>query len=101
MKASIIVPTLNRSALLQRTISSLLAQTFPVGDFEIIVVDNGSTDSTRATVESLRKEHPKSRLRYVYEPEPGLLSGRHRGALEATGEILVFTDCLLYTSRCV
>jgi glycosyltransferase involved in cell wall biosynthesis len=92
MKVSIIVPTLNRSALLRSTIVSLIAQTFPADDFEIIVIDNGSTDSTGATVESLRGEHPKSRLRYFYEPEPGLLSGRHRGALEATGEILVFTD---------
>ena len=38
------------------------------------------------------REMPHHRIRYLLEPEPGLLSGRHRGALESDGEILVFLD---------
>ena len=92
MRISVIVPTLNRSASLHQTLVSVLTQAFPASDFEVIVVDNGSKDSTRAAVETLQTDHPNLRLRYIYEPEPGLLSGRHRGALEASGEILAFTD---------
>jgi glucosyl-dolichyl phosphate glucuronosyltransferase len=92
VKASIIVPTLNRSVLLRTTIGSIVQQTLPTNQFEIIVVDNGSTDNTADTVDSLIKEHSQHRIRYVHEPEPGLLAGRHRGASEAIEELLVFVD---------
>jgi glycosyltransferase involved in cell wall biosynthesis len=92
MKASIIVPTLNRSALLSKAVRSIALQTVPADQFEIIVIDNGSTDSTREIVDALIENHPHHEIRYVYEPEPGLLAGRHRGALEAIGELLIFVD---------
>lgn len=92
MKASIIVSTFNRSGLLRRMLSSIAQQTFPVDQFEIIVVDTGSIDNTRATIDALIEDHPHNRIRYLYEPVPGNLAGRHRGALEAVGEFLVFVD---------
>jgi glucosyl-dolichyl phosphate glucuronosyltransferase len=92
MKASVIVPTLNRSALLRETVSSIILQTFTVDQFEVVVVDNGSTDNTRKIVESLIENHPRHQIRYVYEPEPGLLAGRHRGTHEAVGDLLIFVD---------
>jgi glucosyl-dolichyl phosphate glucuronosyltransferase len=92
MKASVIVPTLNRSRLLRETLSSIIQQTFQVDQFEVVVVDNGSTDDTRKIVESFIDGHPRHRIRYVYEPEPGLLAGRHRGTHEAVGDLLIFVD---------
>ncbi len=89
---SIITPTLNRADFLKLAIQSFVRQDFPPERFEIIVVDNGSTDSTKQIVEDAMTAHKSHTIRYIYEPEPGLLSGRHRGALEAKGDILVFTD---------
>jgi GT2 family glycosyltransferase len=64
----------------------------PPGSFEILIVDNGSSDNSRGETESVMREMPQHCIRYLLEPEPGLLSGRHRGALESDGEILVFLD---------
>jgi glucosyl-dolichyl phosphate glucuronosyltransferase len=89
---SIITPTLNRADLLKLLIKSFVGQDISPEQFEIIVVDNGSSDSTRQEVEAAIANNKSHIIRYVHEPEPGLLSGRHRGALEAKGKILVFTD---------
>lgn len=88
---SIIVPTCNRAKSLSFAINSFCLQNYPVEQFEIIIVDNDSTDNTKEVVDkaiTVNTHH----IRYIYEPEPGLLSGRHRGALEAKGEILTFVD---------
>jgi glycosyltransferase involved in cell wall biosynthesis len=92
MSVSCIIPTLNRSALLTKTINSLIKQNVPQDLYEILIVDNGSTDNTKAISEDIIKETANRRIRYLFEPEPGLLAGRHRGALEAKGELLVFVD---------
>jgi glycosyltransferase involved in cell wall biosynthesis len=89
---SCIIPTLNRSAFLRNTIKSLINQTVAPDLYEIIVVDNGSTDETKEISQNLMKETPSRQIRYMFDPEPGLLTGRHRGALEAKGELLVFVD---------
>ncbi|MCF6150676.1 MAG: glycosyltransferase [Candidatus Kuenenia sp.] len=91
MKASIIIPTRNRSKWITSAIQSFVEQDFPASRCEIIVVDNGSTDNTREIAEQAASLN-KNNIRYIYEPEPGLLSGRHRGASEAKGDILVFVD---------
>ena len=92
VKCSVIIPTYNRCGLLKKTIESLVHQDFPAGQYEILIVDNGSTDSTRQVAESAISAYQGRNIRYIFEPEPGLLSGRHKGALEAKGEILVFVD---------
>ncbi|MBE9009679.1 glycosyltransferase family 2 protein [Pseudanabaenaceae cyanobacterium LEGE 13415] len=84
---SAIICTHNRGRYLGLAIESLLAQDFP--DFEIIVVDNASTDQTRSIVESRLKDE---RLRYVYESELGLSVARNTGAKIAYGEILAYLD---------
>jgi GT2 family glycosyltransferase len=68
-----------------------LNQSLPPDGYEIIVVDNGSTDDTRAAMERIQKRNG-TRVRYVHENRPGLHNGRHRGFGEARGEILVFAD---------
>ncbi|NJO40369.1 MAG: glycosyltransferase family 2 protein [Cyanobacteria bacterium CRU_2_1] len=85
---SAIICTHNREAYLGAAIDSLLAQDFP-GEFEVIVVDNASSDRTREVVES-RLSHP--RLRYVYEPITGLSVARNTGANAAHSPILAYLD---------
>lgn len=88
---SIIIPTFNRADCLTAALKSFVSQNFPIEAFEILVVDNGSTDRTREIVETAISDY-SHHIHYIYEPEPGLLSGRHRGALKASGEILIFVD---------
>ncbi|AFY36210.1 glycosyltransferase family 2 protein [Calothrix sp. PCC 7507] len=92
MEISIIIPTLNRASSLELAIKSFCLQNCSPDNFEILVVDNGSTDNTKDITETARNAFPSHQIRYIYEPEPGLLSGRHRGALEAKGDILTFVD---------
>jgi len=92
MSISCIIPTLNRSALLRNTIKTLINQTISPDIYEIIVVDNGSVDDTKEILQNIMKETANRQIRYIFDPEPGLLTGRHRGALEAKGELLVFVD---------
>lgn len=85
---SAIICTHNRASYLGAAIDSLLAQDF-TGDYEIIVVDNASTDSTRSVVEQ-RLSHP--RLHYVYEATVGLSVARNTGAKVAKAPILAYLD---------
>ncbi|MEP0915316.1 glycosyltransferase family 2 protein [Leptolyngbya sp. DQ-M1] len=84
---SAIICTHNRDRYLGLAIDSLLAQDFTA--FEIIVVDNASSDRTREVVEA-RLADP--RLRYIYEPEIGLSVARNTGANSAKSEILTYLD---------
>ncbi len=86
-KIAAIICTHNRDSYLGAAIDSLLAQNYP--DFEVLIVDNGSTDTTRQIVAS-RQSH--SRLSYVYEPTLGLSVARNRGAEETTAPILAYLD---------
>jgi glycosyltransferase involved in cell wall biosynthesis len=89
--ASIIVPTCNRADSLARTLQSLCAQRVQA-DYQILVVDNGPTDETRRVALEGIAAHPQQMIHYIQEPIPGLLSGRHRGALEAKSDLLIFVD---------
>lgn len=91
MDVSIIIPTLNRCELLCDAIESARDQMFLSERYEIIVVDNGSTDDTREVVERLSQERSKP-IRYVYQPRRGLHWARHAGAAAARSEILAYTD---------
>jgi glucosyl-dolichyl phosphate glucuronosyltransferase len=87
---SVIVPTRNRAALLEKALRSLLAQTLSPLDFEVIVIDNGSTDNTVDVVGLMRKI--QGNLHYFKEPRPGLHAGRHKGFVEAHSNLLVYAD---------
>ena len=87
---SIIVSTYNRCELLKGALLSLLSQNAPP-DFEVLVVDNNSTDNTRAAVQSLAAQYPE-RLRYFFEPMQGLSYARNTGIANARAQIIAFTD---------
>jgi len=83
---SIILPTYNRSSLLPRAIDSVLQQTF--SDFELIVVDDGSTDATQQLVSN----YADNRVRYVYQENKGVCVARNHGVAVANAPYLVFLD---------
>jgi len=83
---SIIIPTYNSYDKLLRSIRSVENQTYE--NFEIIVVDDGSTDGTKTKIE---KEHFK-KLRYLYKSNGGPASARNFGIREARGEYVCFLD---------
>ena len=90
LSLSIVICTHNRAGLLPVVLRSLADQTAPRDRYEILLVDNGSTDSTRQTAESFLPSLPN--LRYVYEAEIGLSSARNRGWREARAEYVGFLD---------
>ena len=69
---SIVIATFNRSAYLLRTLESLAGQTLPAQEFEILVVNNNSTDDTPAVFAGFARQHPELRLRMVAEPVQGI-----------------------------
>jgi glycosyltransferase involved in cell wall biosynthesis len=85
---SAIICTHNRDTYLGAAIDSLLAQNF-VANFEVVIVDNGSSDSTREVVEQ-RATDP--RVKYIFEPTIGLSVARNTGARVASAEILAYLD---------
>lgn len=89
MDLSIIIPTLNRAPALQATLRSLRQQVSGYW-FEVIVVDNGSTDHTREICAAAGKELPH--FTYCYDDAPGMLTGRHKGAALAQAALLSFID---------
>lgn len=84
---SAIICTHNREAYLGAAIDTALAQDF--ASFEVLVIDNGSTDRTKDIV-AARSQDP--RLRYIYEPVLGLSVARNTGAREARSAILAYLD---------
>ena len=90
--ASVIVRTYNRASYLSICLDALAAQTADRTTFEIIVVDNNSTDDTQDVVQGFARSHPTLRVRYVLETRRGTSYANNCGVLAASGEILCFTD---------
>ncbi|MBD2629103.1 glycosyltransferase [Trichormus variabilis] len=88
LQISAIICTHNRDTYLGAAIDSLLAQDF-TANFEIVVVDNGSSDRTREVVEQ-RAADP--RLKYIFEPILGLSVARNTGAKATSADIIAYLD---------
>lgn len=99
-RLSIILCTYNRRNLVLSALASLRRQTLPYNQFEVIVIDNGSTDGTLATVRTYvsagvqleRKAADLWQVQCLSEPHNGLAHARHTGLLAASGDIAVFLD---------
>lgn len=87
---SIILCTYNRCESLEEALRSILKNQGTC-NYEIIAVDNNSTDHTRKLVENYR-ERFSDRMRYCFEPKQGINFARNRGLQEARGDIVVYTD---------
>jgi len=90
ISVSVIIPTHNRSHMLRQTIASLCKQDMDINSYEIIIVDNASTDETKKVAEEFKDKSFK--IQYIYEPILGLHYARHAGAKAANGEILLYLD---------
>ena len=88
---TILVCTHNRAELLRGALESLEGQGLDRSRFEVLVVDNASTDATAAVVAECAAR-AKIDIRGVFEPELGLDAARNRGVREAAGEIIAFLD---------
>ncbi len=90
VQVSIIICTCNRAALMRRTLDSMRSLAIPRGvTWEIVVVNNNSTDDTAAVLASFAERLP---LTCVFEPVPGLSRSRNRGVAASSGDLLLFTD---------
>jgi GT2 family glycosyltransferase len=92
MNASIIIATYNRAAYLSRCLEALAALETDPTMFEIIIVDNNSSDNTREVVQGFVQEHPTLSIHYLFEKEQGAALARNSAIAEASGEILCFLD---------
>lgn len=88
-KVSVIIPTHNREKYIERAVKSVLRQTYK--DYELIVVDDGSTDKTKKIVKKYVKRHPK-KVRYIYQDNRGPSAARNTGIRNAQGKYITFLD---------
>src|SRR5712692_9736802 len=86
LKVSIVVPLYNKAPYVRRALDSIAAQTF--SDFEVIVVDDGSTDDGPSVVAN----YGDSRVRLVRQPNAGPGAARNAGLAQTQGELIAFLD---------
>lgn len=90
MDLSVILCTYNRRDVLRSALESLTAQKTDGISYEILIIDNNSTDGTRETAQEFVERDPH--FRYFFETQQGLSYARNRGIAEAQSDLLVFTD---------
>ncbi|CAN5565304.1 hypothetical protein BH11PLA2_BH11PLA2_05050 [soil metagenome] len=83
MRVSVVIPTYNSAALVVEAVASVLAQTLPA--FEIIVIDDGSTDDTATRLQHLP-------VTLIQQSNGGVADARNRGVASATGDLIAFLD---------
>lgn len=88
--ASVVIPTYNRKETLKRTMEAVLNQSYPKDKYEIIIVDDGSSDGTKELIEELSQK--AGNIKYLKQSNKGPASARNRGIEIAKGKIILFTD---------
>ncbi len=86
---SVIVPTYNRLPILRKCLAAMEVQTLPSDDFEVIVIDDGSSDGTQ---EALKNYDPPFRFQYLRQTNSGTGAARRNGVARASGEYLLLMN---------
>jgi glycosyltransferase involved in cell wall biosynthesis len=89
---SIIICTYNREKFIGDCLACLSLQTLDPSKWEVIIIDNNSTDNTPLIVKEFISTHPTLPFRYVFEPQKGLSAARNRGIQESNSNIICFID---------
>lgn len=92
IRCSVIFCTYNREKYIYNALKSIAEQNFAVDRYEIVLVNNNSTDSTEELCLKFQKDYPQVDFRYFVETNQGLSYARNRGVVESRGDILVFVD---------
>ena len=87
---SVVIPLYNKKMSVRATLESVLAQTYT--DYEIIIVNDGSTDGSDAICEEFIKNLKQENIRIVSQPNSGVCSARNRGIKEVIGELVALLD---------
>jgi glycosyltransferase involved in cell wall biosynthesis len=87
-KISVVIPVYNGERTLRQCLNSVLNQTYK--DYELIVVDNNSTDKTKEIIKEFKGNNKK--IKYIFESKKGRGAARNAGIREATGTIIAMTD---------
>jgi glycosyltransferase involved in cell wall biosynthesis len=90
MKPSIVIPVFNRAHLIEECLLSIMAQTLQ--PWEVIAVNDGSTDATEAVCAAFKAKHPAFPLVYIKQANAGPSAARNTGMRAATGDFIVFWD---------
>lgn len=85
---SVVIPVYNKASTLARTLRSVFAQTYR--DYEVVIVDDGSTDESLKVVESIAQEHDN--IKVISQTNAGVSAARNRGIQESCGEWIAFLD---------
>ncbi len=89
-KVSVVIPTLNRARTLATTLDRIERQTVPPDLYEVLIVDNNSTDGTQAMLRQKAAVYPN--LTVCFQPKPGAAAARNKGLRRSSGEIVLFID---------
>jgi len=89
MEISVVIPAYNASCFLTETLDSVLSQSYQ--DFEIVLVDDGSTDSTDVLIKGYQNAH-EEKIRYVYQDNGGVAVARNTGINHSKGKFIAFCD---------
>lgn len=91
LRFSIIIPVYNVEDYLEQCVNSVLNQSFE-GEYEIILVDDGSTDASGQLCEEIKEKNPQKRIKVIHQVNKGLGGARNTGLAVAEGEYIFFVD---------
>ncbi|MBA2880795.1 glycosyltransferase involved in cell wall biosynthesis [Desulfosalsimonas propionicica] len=90
MKISFVIPTYNYGNFLERCLASVFQQDY--GDYEVIVVDDGSTDNTIDVISRIQQQYPEKKIDYIFQKNAGPSVARNNGVAKAAGEYVWCLD---------
>lgn len=90
IKISVVIPSYNYAKYIASSVNSVLNQ--PIGNHEVVIVDDGSTDNTKGAVDEIINNWPDSRIKYIYQANQGVSTARNTGVKNSSGDYIWFLD---------